>query len=29
MLNSEQALAFGLVHEIRGELFEKGVKILD
>jgi len=29
VLNSEQALQYGLVHEIRSELFEKGARILE
>jgi len=29
VLNSEQALEYGLVHEIKTELFEKGAKILE
>ena len=29
VLNSEQALHYGLVHEIRSELFEKGARILE
>ena len=29
VLNSEQALEYGLVHEIKTELFEKGAKVLE
>jgi len=28
-LNSEQALEYRLVHEIKTELFEKGAKVLE
>ena len=29
MLDSEQALEYGMVHEITTELLEKGVKVLE
>ena len=29
VLNSEQALEYGLVHEIKTGLFEKGAKVLE
>jgi ATP-dependent protease ClpP protease subunit len=29
VLNSEQALEYGLVHEIKTELFERGAKVLE